>query len=160
MVHCFKPGKHVKKLYSYHKVSTNPWFLYSYHKVSTNPWFQTMILHKVIVSNHISYFKTITLSSNICFKPWKRSISHAPNHEHCLPNHDHAQILHGDLEQIANWVEAPSSWSKRPWSNGWNPLMISKRWYLKSPSREIFSCYNVGKILPIRRLHNMSSYSP
>jgi hypothetical protein len=47
MVHGFKPGKHVKKLYSY-------------HKVCTNPWFQTMILHEVIVSNHISYFKTIT----------------------------------------------------------------------------------------------------
>jgi hypothetical protein len=27
MVHgFFKPGKHVKKLYSCHKVSTNPWF--------------------------------------------------------------------------------------------------------------------------------------
>jgi hypothetical protein len=33
MVHGFKPGKHVKKLYSY-------------HKVSTNTWFQTMILHE------------------------------------------------------------------------------------------------------------------
>jgi hypothetical protein len=40
MVHVFKPGKHVKKLYSY-------------HKVSINPWFQTMIFHEVIVSNHI-----------------------------------------------------------------------------------------------------------
>jgi hypothetical protein len=41
MVHGFKPGKHVpvKKVYSY-------------HKVGTNPWFQTMILHEVIVSNH------------------------------------------------------------------------------------------------------------
>jgi hypothetical protein len=60
MVHGFKPGKHVHKLYSY-------------HKVSTNPWFQTMILHEVIVSNHISYFKTITLSSQtmiMVVKPW------------------------------------------------------------------------------------------
>jgi hypothetical protein len=56
MVHGFKPGKHVKKLYSY-------------HKVSTNPWFQTMMLHEVIVSNHVSYFKTITLPAIHCFKP-------------------------------------------------------------------------------------------
>jgi hypothetical protein len=50
MVHGFKPGKHVKKLYSY-------------HKVNTNPWFQTMImiLHNytfqqipIFVSNHES----------------------------------------------------------------------------------------------------------
>jgi hypothetical protein len=33
-------------------------------------------------------------------------------------------ILHGDLEQIANWVEAPRSSRKRPWSKGWNPLML------------------------------------
>jgi hypothetical protein len=59
MVHGFKPGKHVKKLYSF-------------HKVSTNPWFQTMILHEVIdISNHVSYFKTITLSSNSLFQTMK-----------------------------------------------------------------------------------------
>jgi hypothetical protein len=58
MVHGFKPGKHVKKLYSY-------------HKVSTNPWFQTMRLHEVSISNHVSYFKTITLSSNSLFQTMK-----------------------------------------------------------------------------------------
>jgi hypothetical protein len=61
MVHGFKPGKHVKKLYSY-------------HKFSTNPWFQTMILHEVIVDcikPYVSYFKTITLSSNSLFQTMK-----------------------------------------------------------------------------------------
>jgi hypothetical protein len=76
MVHGYKPGKYVNKLFSY-------------HKVGTNPWFQTMILHEVIVSNHISYFKTITLSSNILFQTIKaKHKSWFPNHEHCLPNHD------------------------------------------------------------------------
>jgi hypothetical protein len=39
------------------------------------------------------------------------------------------EIMHGDLEQIANWVEAPRSSSKRPWSKGWNPLMIDRGTY-------------------------------
>jgi hypothetical protein len=69
MVHGFKPGKHVKKLYSY-------------RRISTNPWFQTMILHEVIVSNHINYFKTITLSSNSLFQTMKaKHKSWFPNHE-------------------------------------------------------------------------------
>jgi hypothetical protein len=46
MVLGFKPGKHVKKLYSY-------------HKVSTKPWFQIMILHEVIV-----YIKPYKLFQN------------------------------------------------------------------------------------------------
>jgi hypothetical protein len=49
-----------------------------------------MILHEVIVSNHVSYFKTITLSSNSLFQTMKaKHESWFPNHEHGLPNHDH-----------------------------------------------------------------------
>jgi hypothetical protein len=51
--------ENVKKLYSY------------IPQVSTNPWFQTMILHEVIVSNQVSYFKTITLSSNTLFQTFQ-----------------------------------------------------------------------------------------
>jgi hypothetical protein len=35
-----------------------------------------MILHEVIVSNHVSYFKTITLSSNSLFQTMKAKQSH------------------------------------------------------------------------------------
>jgi hypothetical protein len=79
MVRGFKPGKYVKKLYSY-------------HKVSTNPWFQTMILYEVIVSNKL--FQSNYTFQQYLFQTMKAKYkSWFPNHEHCLPNHDHGLTI-------------------------------------------------------------------
>jgi hypothetical protein len=62
MVRDFKPD--VKKLYSY-------------HKVSTNPWFQTMIYCTKSLYQTIKVIsKLLRLPAIHRFKPWKQSISH------------------------------------------------------------------------------------
>jgi hypothetical protein len=75
-----------------------------------------MILHEVIVSNHISYFKTITLSSNSLFQTMKaKHKSWFPNHEHDLPNHDHglSNHDHGMLRIICAVYRYFYFWHKR-----------------------------------------------